>query len=570
MPFFRYNICEVKILPRGSDMPQDAFTLRFNAKELNAALKGGKINKINQPEREEISLLIYTGKRTLKLVLNANASDCGAYFTEEDKENPLIAPNFCMLLRKRLQNAEVLEVAQVGFERILAFRFVCTSDFSSCERVLYAEIMGKYSNLLLTENGVILGGLKTTSHDEGCKRVLAAGAKYLLPAPQDKTNPTDFKALCALLRESVEARFLFTHVAGLAPCTAEQIVSAYRGGDFAKHVYDYIFSDDCFPCVALRGGAPVDFFAKKAEGAIPFQSLSAAQSYYYAKKRAKKTFTLLAGRLESAVKNAKKKQEKRLAQIVEKRAECADSEENRIKGELITSNIYALQKGMPACEVYDYYSETGGMRKILLDVSLTPAQNAQKYFKKYQKQKRTLQAIAPQEIEIRAELDYSESLLAQIRSAESAEDLRATEEELLAANYLKAPKEKTKKKKDELPFRTFEKEGFRISAGRNNLQNDLLVKRSSPEDIWLHTQKYHSSHVVIHTSGKAVPQSVLLFAAEVCAGYSDGKQGDKIPVDYCLLKYVKKPPKSKAGFVIYTDHKTLLVSPKRDNEQSST
>ena len=115
MPFFRYNICEVKILPRGSDMPQDAFTLRFNAKELNAALKGGKINKINQPEREEISLIIYTGKRTLKLVLNANASDCGAYFTEEDKENPLIAPNFCMLLRKRLQNAEVLEVAQVGF-----------------------------------------------------------------------------------------------------------------------------------------------------------------------------------------------------------------------------------------------------------------------------------------------------------------------------------------------------------------------------------------------------------------------------------------------------------------------
>ena len=169
-------------------MPQDAFTLRLTAKELNAALTGGRINRINQPEREELSFIIYTGKRTVKLTLNANAADCGAYFTEDDRENPLVAPNFCMLLRKHLQGAQILGVEQVGFERILALRFLYVSDFSTAERVLYAEIMGKYSNLLLTEKGVILGALKTTSADEHCKRLILPGAKYTLPEPQDKVN----------------------------------------------------------------------------------------------------------------------------------------------------------------------------------------------------------------------------------------------------------------------------------------------------------------------------------------------------------------------------------------------
>ena len=160
-------------------MPQDAFTLRLSARELNDALRGGKINKINQPLPEEISFLIYTGTRTVKLVLNVNASDCGVYFYEAEQENPLVAPNFCMLLRKHLQNAEILEISTVGFERIVALRLKCVSDFSVAERILYAEIMGKYSNLILTENGVILGALKTTSLDDNCKRTIFGGVKYV-------------------------------------------------------------------------------------------------------------------------------------------------------------------------------------------------------------------------------------------------------------------------------------------------------------------------------------------------------------------------------------------------------
>ena len=543
-------------------MPQDAFTLRLTARELDAALTGGRVNRINQPEREELSFIIYTGKRTVKLTLNVNASDCGAYFSEDDRENPLVAPNFCMLLRKHLQSAEILSVEQVGFERILAFRFRCVSDFSTAERVLYAEIMGKYSNLLLTENGVILGALKTTSADEATKRMILAGAKYVLPAPQDKVNPSDraaLRRLCDCVTGDLE-HFLFTRVAGLAPCTARMIAEGYRGGDLADHVYGFIFSDETQPCVLERDGGTVDFYARAVQGAKPFETLSAAQTYFYAKRRAQKTLEGARRRLTAAVNTAIKKQEKRLAQISEKQKEAQSCETVRVKGELLTANLYALERGMKSCELINFYDEAGGTMKIALDPTLTPAQNAQAYFKKYRKQKRTLEALAPQEKETRAELDYLGSVLPFLASAGSLDDLTAAEEELTDMGLVKAPQTRTKKKRPEIPFRAYEKDGFRIYAGRSNVQNDRLIGAGAPDDVWLHARGVHSCHVVIRTDGKPVPDGVLAFAAGVCAKYSAGK-GEKIPVDYCPVRRVKKPPKSKPGFVTYTDFQTILGDP---------
>ena len=545
-------------------MPQDTFTIRLISKELDSTLKGGKINKINQPEHEELAIIIYTGKRTVKLTINANASDCGVYFTEDDRENPLVAPNFCMLLRKHLLGAQILGVETPGFERILVLKFKCFTDFSSCERELRVEIMGKYSNIILTENGTVLGALKTTMLDENCKRAILPGAKYVLPSPQDKVNPSDKEALIALLPTPPEgdmARFLFQNVAGIAPCTAEQMLSSFRGGSFAEHVYNYIFSDEISPCVTEKDGNVTDFFARYVEGARRFETLSEAQSYYYNRKRNRKRFEGGKRKLVSAVTGVRKKYEKRLAQILDKQRECASCEENRIKGELLTANLYALSRGMKSCELVNYYDENGGKLKIALDESVSPSQNAQNYFKRYRKQKRTLEILEPQEKETKTELDYCLSLLAAANAAGSEEDVRSVEEELLAAGILKAPKEKSRKKVVEIPFRSYEKDGWQIFAGRNNLQNDRLVRQSAPEDIWLHTQGSHSCHVVIKTDGKTVPDEVLVFAAGICARYSDAKGGSKVPVDYCALKHVKKPPKSKAGAVIYTDYKTLLVEP---------
>lgn len=542
-------------------MPQDAFTLRLLARELDGALKGGRINRINQPEKEELSIVVYTGGKTVKLTVNANASDCGAYFTEDDRENPLVAPNFCMLLRKHLSGAEILGVETPGFERILVFRLMCFSDFSSCERELRCEIMGKYSNILLTERGIIVGALKTTALDENCKRAILPGAKYLPPAAQEKIDPSDRAALFSLFETPKEdpARFLFANVAGVARCTAEQIAASYRGGSFAEHVYRYLFSDETSPCVLERDGVPVDFYARAQEGARPFATLSEAQSYYYSVKRANKRLEGLRRKLLSVLSAARKKHEKRLAQIRDKQRECAAAEENRVKGELILANLHMLARGMRSCELDNYYDENGGKWKIALDETVPPAQNAQNYFKKYRKQKRTLEVLAPQERETAAELDYCLSLIAAVGAAGDETDLRSAEEELRAAGLIKAPAERTRKKQPEIPFRVYQKEGFRICAGRNNLQNDRLVKNSAENDLWLHTQKYHSCHVVIETKGKKVPESVLLFAAGICARYSDAAGGGKVPVDYCLVKYVKKPPKSKAGFVTYTDYRTVLA-----------
>ncbi len=542
-------------------MPQDAFTLRLIAGELDKTLAGGRINKIVQPSKDEVHLILYAG-RTYRLILSANASDCGAYFDDADTESPLVAPNFCMLLRKHILGAQITKVALVGFERILAFTLLGSTDFSRSEKTLYLEVMGKYSNLILTENGVILGALKTTALDENVRRIIFPGVGYVLPSPQDKTDPRDAEALENVLSgaEGDLGRYLFTRVAGLAPSTASFIAESYAGGSLADHVREYIFSDMVSPCVVECDGVPVDFHARFREGGIPMPTLSAAQSYYYGIRRASERRAAVRRTLAAAVHSALKKQEKRLAQILERQTECADCETLRIKGELLTANLYALTKGMGGCELVNWYDPAGGTVRIALDPRLTPSENAQSYFKRYRKAQRTLAALAPQETETRTELEYLKSLAAAIDSAETEEDLESAKEELEGAGLIRAPSERRTKKKAEIPFRTFERDGFRICAGRNNLQNDRLVRMSSPDDLWLHAQRYHSCHVVIRTEGREVPQDVLQFAADLCARYSDSS-GDRVPVDCCPVKFVKKPKGAKAGFVTYSGFITLAGIP---------
>lgn len=546
-------------------MPQDTFTLRLLASELDGALRGGKINKINQPQKEELSLSIYTGKGTLKLILNANAGDCGVYFTEDTPENPPVPQGFCMLLRKHLTGAEIQSVALDGFERILVFSLYCRSDFSCCTRQLRCEIMGKYSNLILTEKGIILGALKTASLDANFRRAVFPGAPYVLPAPQDKVNPSDEAAMKNLFSSPIEGSlsdFLFRRVAGLAPFTAEQIAKSYRGGDLASFVRSYIFSDEISPCVLERDGEPCEFYPRQVGGAKPFKTLSDAQMYFYRKKRLKKKLEGTRRRILSAVSSEKKKQEKRLFEIGETLREAASFEENRKMGELLTANLYAIGRGQKSCEVADFYGEAGAVKKIPLDETLSPAQNAQRYFKKYRKQKRAREFLLPKEEEARAALDYLDSVRFEAEAAESEEDLSSVEEELILCGMYKPLQTVRGKKQGEgCGFRRFEKDGFLILAGRNNLQNDKLLKESEPEDLWLHTQKYHSSHVVIKSGGRTVPNEVLLYAAQICVRYSDAKGGGKTPVDYCSVRRVKKPRGAKAGFVVYSDYQTLLAEP---------
>ena len=574
-------------------MPQDAFHIRRLANELNTFLVGGKINRISQANKDELTFIIYTGKTTVKLILSTNASNARVCLSETEKEPAPVAPNFCMLLRKHLLGAEILAVRQYAFERIIEIDLHCVTDFSESNRTLNCELMGKYSNIVLAEKGIILGSLKTSALEDNSRRVLLPGAKYLYPTPQDKLSPFDGAGLRSRLESFLSTRiegweneelaaFLFENVAGLALPTAREIVrravervgtsalvfSAASGMPLWEFVGEFCENEPNRPCVQTDKGAIVDFFAFPVAGGVEMPSLCKAEDEFYTRRENKKGFEDKKRKLENAVRGLKKKQTKKLQDTLERLKESDKAEDYRIKGELLTANLYRVEKGMTSVELENWYSPDGGSIKIALDATLPPSKNAQRYFKTYNKHKRAREILTPILQNEQAEIEYTDSVAAAILAAESAEDLKEIETELTDMGLLRAPKERAGAKRKEIivPFREFEHGGMKIYAGRNNIQNDRLLRAASPDDIWLHTQKYHSSHVIIATEGRQVRDETLLYAAEICAYYSDGRDGDKIPVDYCQRKFVKKPSKSKAGFVIYTDYKTILVKPNGHKE----
>lgn len=548
-------------------MPQDAFTLRHISRGLARVFTGGKISRINQPEKDWLSLLIYTAKGTLKLDICLSAKYCRVSAGEKrEAPNPKNAPNFCMLLRKHLQNAQITDISQVGFERVLRLDFRCFSEFESADMSLYAEIMGKYSNAVLTKGGIIVGALKVASLETHAKRITMTGARYVLPEKQDKTDPTDKSALEKLFedRHGDSAQFIADRVAGIAHSTAADMVAQYGEDITADEVYEYVNSDDISPCVTTENGKPTDFRARCACGEkTEFGDILAAQAAYYDFCIAEKLFADEKRKLSSALASAVKKAEKRLGQAESKLVECEKTEEIKLKGELITSNIYAIKRGDRYLEAVNYYDPQCGTVKIELDTRLTPAQNAQRYYKRYAKLKRTAISLNAQKEEIEDRLSYLKSIAASLELAEVSADLKGIAEELAALGLSAPPEKKNDKRANAapLPFRKYECDGFTIVCGRNNVQNDRLVKTLTENDVWMHVKSFHSSHVGIVCGGRTPTDNALKCAAEICAYYSEARQSGKTAVDYAPKKFVKKPSGAHAGFVNYTRQQTILVTP---------
>lgn len=574
-------------------MPQDAFHIKRLAAELHDLLVGGKVNRISQVNKDELTLIIYTGKSTIKLILSANASNARVCLSLTEKEPAPIAPNFCMLLRKHLQGAEILDVRQHEFERIIEIDFHCTTDFSESRRTLHCELMGKYSNVILTENGVILGALKTTALEDNSRRIFLSGAKYSYPAAQDKISPFDGAGMRSRLENYLSNRmetldrealslFLLENVSGLALPTAREIVkrAEEKAGSLALtlspsskatlwgFVGDFCLNEPCAACVKEINGEYTDFFAFPVDGGVAMPSLCKAEDEFFTRREGKKDFENKKRKLENTARALKKKQTKKLQDTLERLKDADKAEEYRIKGELLTANLYRVEKGAAGVELENWYEDGCPTVKIVLDATLSPAKNAQRYFKTYNKYKRAKEILQPMAEKEKQEIEYTDSVICSIMLAENGEDLKEIETELTELGLLRAPAARAGAKKKEIvtPFREYEFDGVKIYAGRNNLQNDRLLRLADPDDIWLHTQKYHSSHVIIAIRGGQVRDELLLYAAEICAYYSDGRDGDKIPVDYCPRKYVKKPNKSKAGFVTYTNYKTVLVTPNPHKE----
>lgn len=556
-------------------MPQDAFSIKHTAAELNRILSGAKINRVSQPDKDDVYLLTYSKTGSRVLVLSSNAENCRVSFISEEKPNPKVAPNFCMLLRKHLLGATIESVSAVDFERIVAVSFACKNDFrENTRKILYAEIMGKYSNLILTENGVILGCLKNAPLDVATSRVTLSGAKYLFPKPQDKAALSDkngsISRLSAYNGQDL-GDFIFRNFKGFSFITALEFAERVKGITSPEEIYGKLY--DLYLNPPIKGniageGKQRDFYVFDYSVVTGekryFDNLSDGMDAYYTDRDVKKGFSAKQKQLADKISGLIKKNTKKLQAEEEKILESSDNETLRLKGELLTAYSYMVKQGAGEVTLENYYDENKPV-KITLDKTLSANKNAQKYFKKYAKQKRALEISIPQKEETEKELAYLKSVLYEINAAEKISDFADVEDELMENGIIPQPKFRKKDTK-ESPYRGYVIDGYVVKCGKNNVQNDRLTGRAFKDDLWLHTKGYHSSHVIIETKGETIPDKVIEIAAEICAYYSDGQGGTKIPVDYTFKKFVKKPPKAKSGSVIYTDYKTVLVEPNRHVE----
>ena len=494
------------------------------------------------------------------------------------------APAFCMLLRKHLSKATIKAVNAVENERIISIDFICKDELGDVsEKSLICEIMGKYSNITLVKDGMILGAAKTTSLDSEYSRKIFPGIKYTLPASQNKISVNDEENALKKLSEFSGgdlADFLFSEFVGLSRPTANEIVYRYLSenkittdiiilniADFYKYFKNFYYNVTIAPNVC-GNGKETDFFVCEYKSVskdfIPFETIYKAIDYYYDKKITQKVFDLRRRKIAESLKAYIKKQEKKLQIVNEKILSCADADSNRLYGELILSNLYRIEKGAAVVSLNDYSKEDYPLIEIKLDPTLSPKENAERYFKKYAKQKKTLSAVLSQKKDLQCLLEYLDGISSDIDRTDDIEDFIDIEEELTRIGIVKEVKKKKDRQK-QTKFRTYEYKGFTIFVGKNNIQNDRLTFSADRTDVWLHTKDFHSSHVIVKTDKRDVPEDVLLFAAEICAYYSDARGADKVPVDYTLKKHVKKSG-TQIGLVYYTDQKTIFVTPNPHND----
>ncbi len=562
-------------------MPQDAYTLRYLCEELSQIFSGGKVNRITQPSCDELILTIYTGKRTEKLLLNVNPGAPRMGVISQEKESPLTAPNFCMLMRKHLLSSTVTDIRLIGFDRIVKIDFLTSGEFKDAEiKSVYVELMGRYSNVILTQDGKILGGNRGINMFDNGVRPLIVGKPYVFPPVGNKKLPTD-RSLIEIFsnHENSDLTTAITNnVQGIAQTTAKEICLGFYqksqsskknfGERFFDFLNQYLFNTKPNPCVWLDKDDIKDVMVypySSITGVIKkFDKLYLAEEFYFEQKEKAKKFKNKKERLRTVTASALKKVKKKLTAIIAKEKDASDAETNRLKGELILSNIYKLKGGEKECILDNYYDNS--KIKITLDERLSPAKNAENYYKKYNKQKRTIIALSPQKEQAEKELSYLTGVLESIELCETIEELNLMGVELQSAGLIVEKQNNTKKKQDASFCRVYEVFGFIVKAGRNNTENDKLTFTARQEDVWVHAKDYHSAHVIIESGGKEVPEKVIRIAGEISSYYSKARESGKTEIVYTKRQHVKKPPKSKPGFCTYENFKSLTVEPQKRTE----
>ena len=579
-------------------MPLDALCLSGLVHELNTALAGGKIDKIYQPGRDEVVLAVRAPKGNVKLLLSANPSHPRPQLTETARENPETPPMFCMLLRKHLTGARILGISQPHLERVADVQLEALDELGDrVERRLVLEAMGRHANLILLDGeGRIVDCLRRVDGDMSAKRQVLPGLFYRLPPAQAKEDPT------ALTREEWEARlaeapgdyrvdqWLLDTFGGLSPLICREL--AHRAGgrtDVAfleledagrlrlAEALERLFSDikgnNFTPTLITIENRPKDFTFLPVEqyegGAVltAYPTFSAMLDRFYKQRESLERVKQKGQDLIRSVTNARDRTARKIGNQERELEATRDRERLRQFGDIITSNLYAMEKGMKVLRTVDFYDPEGREVDIPLDFLLTPQQNAAKYYKEYNKAKTAEEMLTIQLEKGRRELDYLNSVLENITLAEGERDLQEIRQELTDTGYLRRQsKAKDRGKRvSSKPMEFRSTAGLRISVGKNNTQNDLLTcKQAFKSDIWFHTQKIHGSHVILWTEGGQPDLQSLNEAACLAAWFSQARESSKVPVDYTPVKYVKKPAGARPGMVVYTTYETAWVSPSEE------
>ena len=579
-------------------MAFDSAVMTAVVAELSAKLTSGRISKIYQPLPDEIALLIYAAGENHRLLLTANARFARLHLTRTEKKNPPAPPTFCMLLRKYIEGGRIMAISQVGRERICRIRIGVTDELGNpAEYILVAEIMGKHSNLmLLSPQGRIVDAVRRVTEEVNRHREILPGLAYIAPPPTEKLDPGALTAaqLEPLLTEpTVPAwQFLLDSVDGLGPLLAKEAVARAGfppDGPIAQVDLSALAS-------AVQGIARPERYAPglmidpqgrvKDFHVLPllhwtgrtetdFASVSACLDAFFGRKESEDRLSAMRGSLAKLVRDeAVRVRRKRQFQHESLRT-AENAEEFRIKGELITSHLWQIKKGDPEAIVVNYYDPEGGEVTIPLDAALGPAENAQAYYRRYQKARSGLTMIQEQLGKSQGELAYLEQVEATLEAAASLPELEEIRRELQSEGYLndKAAKKDRKGKSKGAPAPKEEKaappvtvrstDGLEIWIGRNNKQNDYLtLKLAAPTDLWFHTKEIPGSHVILKAPpGQEVPERAIHEAAALAAWYSKGRDSASVPVDYTVRKHVRKPSGARPGMVIYDHQKTLWVTP---------
>ncbi len=570
-------------------MALDGTVVAALARELNTALSGARISKIAQPEADELLLTIKSEAGQLRLVLSANASLPVAYLTEKNKTSPSTAPNFCMLLRKHLAGGRIRSVTQPGLERVLVLEIEHLDELGDpCLKRLILEIMGKHSNLIFTDDqGRILDAIKHIPASVSSVREVLPGRPYFIPAQEGKTDPLTETADGFLsrvtTRPTTAAKAIYGTYIGVSPLLANELcyragidgdaacasvsqeewtrladafcalTGEIRNGDFAPHIYRSEGEPVEFSAVPLLSYADCE--------AEAMASVSSVLETFYAEKSAYTRIRQKSYDLRHIVNTHLERSRKKYALQEKQLLDTEKRDRYKLYGELIHTYGYDIPEGSKSFEAPDY--ETGETVKVPLDATLSPMENAKKYFDRYGKLKRTYEALSALIQETKAEIDYLDSVATALDLSRTETDLAQIREELIANGYIRqrGPAKKKQPTKSS-PYNYRSSDGFDIYVGKNNVQNDeLTFKLGEGNDWWFHAKQIPGSHVLVKTKDGALPDRTFEEAASLAAYYSKGRDSDKVEIDYIQKKHVKKPGGAKPGFVVYYTNFSMVAAP---------